>query len=97
MVTCCSLPLKSVKRRSTHFTSFSLIRFRVFSDIVFLQMLVQLVSGRPRLAMLREEQTACHVANAAGSHRIGAAAAATHFLCTILNHNLNQDRKSTRL
>ena len=25
MVTCCCLPLVSVKRRSTHFTSFSLI------------------------------------------------------------------------
>src|SRR5690606_28422251 len=33
-VTCCSLPLVSVKRRATHFTSLSLISFRVFSDIL---------------------------------------------------------------
>ncbi len=33
-VTCCSLPWLSVKRRSTHFTSLSLISFSVFSDIV---------------------------------------------------------------
>ena len=34
-VTCCSLPLVSVKRRSTHFASLFLIRFRVCSDIGF--------------------------------------------------------------
>src|SRR5690554_5268956 len=33
MVTCCSLPLVSVKRKSTHLASLSLISFRVFSDI----------------------------------------------------------------
>ena len=34
MVTCCSLPLVSVKRRSTQRASLSLMRSRVFFDIV---------------------------------------------------------------
>src|SRR5690606_21700522 len=43
-VTCCCLPRVSVKRRSTHFTSLSLISLSVFSDIYSS---VELYPGQP--------------------------------------------------
>src|SRR5271163_942032 len=49
MVTCCSLPIVSVKRRSTNLASFSLINFRTSAGVICVLALVCYGPGRPGL------------------------------------------------
>src|SRR6266567_837726 len=59
-VTCCSLPIVSVKRRSANFASFSLINFKTSAGVMGVLAGLAILARAESLGSCRQMQLTCH-------------------------------------